>query len=139
MNTKKPVEDRNGSNDELEIIISKESIIQLVFLGLLSISFLGTFAFWGHWIGSVFAHFAAISIMGFYGCLTGTLAIRKGRRYWKAFKIGFFVPIILGVISGFLLGPEEGSKLPFTCGGWISLATGIVIVLFYISISKRIE
>ncbi len=116
---------------------SSASNIQLVFLGLLSVSFIGYFAFREQWIGFIFAHIAALSIMGFYGCLTGLLAKRKGRNYWKAFRIGFFIPIILGVIAGFLLGPEEGSNLPLTCGGWISLAAGIIIIIPYLFIKQK--
>jgi hypothetical protein len=109
-----------------------ESKIQLFFLGLLSFSFLGTFAFWGQTLGAVFAHISAVCIMGFFGCLVGTIAQSKDLDYWKAFKIGFFIPIITGFIAAFIFGPEEGSKLPLACGGWISLGTGLIIVIYYI-------
>ena len=114
-----------------------ESILQLVFLGLLSISFIGYFVFRNHWIGFIFAHAAALSIMGFYGCLASAIAKMKGYSYWRAFQIGFFFPIVLGAISAFLLVPSGERNLPLTCGGWTSLAAGIVIVIYYSLVKKK--
>ena len=112
------------------------SKVQLVFLGLLSISFVGYFALRKLWVGIVFGHIAALSIMGFFGCMAGTIARSKGYSYRRAFHVGFFVPIVLGGISAFLLpaGPRE---LPVTCGGWTSLATGAVVVLIYALLKKK--
>jgi hypothetical protein len=121
---------REAGND-----ISAESKLQLLFLGVLSISFVGYFALRELWIGVVMGHTAALSIMGFYGCLAGAIAKKKGRSYRRAFQIGFFLPIILGGISAFLLAPlEEGIV---ACGGWISLATGIVVVISYLFIKRK--
>jgi hypothetical protein len=119
--------------------IPLESKVHLLFLGLLSISFIGYFVFQKLWIGFVFAHIAALSIIGFYGCLAGTLAKKKGYYYWRAFQIGFFVPIVLGGISAFLLVPSVERSLPLTCGGWISLASGIVVVIYYSLVKKKGE
>jgi len=122
--------------EESSKYISLESKVQLVFLGLLSISFVGYFALQKLWVGIVFGHIAALSIMGFFGCLAGTIARSKGYSYRRAFHVGFFVPIVLGGISAFLLpaGPRE---LPVTCGGWTSLATGAVVVLVYALLKKK--
>jgi len=114
-----------------------ENKINLIFLGLLSISFVGYFALQKFWIGFIFAHIAALSIMGFYGCLAGTIAKKKGYNYWKTLSIGFFSPIILGGISAFLFHPEGNRGLPLTCGGWISLVTGIAIITFYSFVKKK--
>ncbi len=116
--------------------ISLESKLHLLFLGLLSISFVGYFALRKLWIGFIFGHIAALSIMGFYGCLAGVIAKKKGYGYGRAFLIGFFVPIILGAISAFLFVPESESGLPLTCGGWVALAAGIVVVISYLFIKK---
>jgi hypothetical protein len=107
------------------------AITSLFFLGLLSISFLGYFALPDHWVGFAFAHTAALSIMGFYGCLTGLIASRNGRSYRTAFLVGFLVPIVSGAMSAFLIGAEEGSGYPLTCGGWTALAAGVVIVIVF--------
>jgi hypothetical protein len=117
--------------------ISLESKIQLLFLGLLSISFLFNYALRDELIGLIFAHTAALSIMGFYGCLAGAVAKKKGFSYGRAFLIGFFLPIISGVVSAFLIGPAEQINLPFTCGGWTSLAAGIIVVFVYVFAKKK--
>lgn len=114
-----------------------ESKVHLLFLGLLSISFIGYFALRELWIGFIFAHAAALGIMGFYGCLAGAIAKRKGYGYGRAFQIGFLLPIILGGISAFLFVPSEQRGLPLTCGGWVSLAAGILVVISYSFVKKK--
>lgn len=114
-----------------------ESTMHLLLLGMLSIGFVGYFAMQNIWPSIIFAHTAALGIMGFYGCLTGAIAKKKGYYYWMAFRLGFFIPIILGGISAFLFIPKEERGLALTCGGWVSLATGIVVVLFFLFIRKK--
>lgn len=70
--------------------ISLESKLHLFFMGLLSISFVGYFALRKFWIGFIFGHLAGLSIMGFFGCLAGVIAKKKGFSYGRAFLIGFF-------------------------------------------------
>lgn len=114
-----------------------ENKINLILLGILSFSFLGFFALRTHWIGLIFAHTAALGIMGFYGSWAGAIAKKKGYHYWTAFRFGFFLPIFLGIIAAFLFVPKDRSHLPLTCGGWISLAAGLVIVLIYVFLRKK--
>ena len=116
---------------------SPGSQLQLVFLGLLSISFIGYFVFREHWLGYVFGLTAAVSIVGFYGCLAGAIAHKKRRSYARAFRIGFFVPMLLGVISAFLLAPWGDGRLPLTCGGWATLAAGLVVVITYLFVTRK--
>jgi len=130
---KKPNVQKRGPSNNIQL----ESKVQLLFLGLLSISFVAYFALRELWIGFIFGHTAALSIMGFYGCLAAAIAKKKGYSYWRAFQIGFFLPIILGGISAFLFVPESERGLPLTCGGWVSLAAGIVVVIAYSLIKKR--
>ena len=130
-------EKQNFPQRESVNYIPLESKVNLLFLGLLSISFVGYFAFRKLWVGFIFGHTAALSIMGFYGCLAGAIAKKKGYSYGRAFQIGFLLPIILGAISAFLFAPSGESSLPLTCGGWVSLAAGIVVVLSYIFVKKR--
>ena len=129
--TKKGTATSQFSQGETVKVFSTESKVQLFFLGLLSLSFIGYFALRQHWIGFIFAHLAALSIMGFFGCLAGFIAKKKGYNYWKAFRIGFFIPIILGAFSAFVLVPSGVRVLPLTCGGWTSLGTGIIISIYY--------
>jgi hypothetical protein len=130
-------EKQNVQKGETSSDVSFESKLHLLFLGLLSISFVGYFALRKLWIGFIFAHAAALGIMGFYGCLAGAIAKKKGYSYGRAFLIGFFLPIILGGISAFLLVPSGEGGLPLTCGGWVSLAAGIVVVISYSFVKKK--
>ncbi|MCP4725116.1 MAG: hypothetical protein GY863_08775 [bacterium] len=120
--------DLTGEQNIDYLIINK---LQLLFLSILSIGFIGYFIFRMHWTGIIYGHMGAIGIMGFYGCLAGFIAARKGHDYRKAFKMGFFIPIILGVISAFWLADGGGRGLPITCGGWAALASGILIAVYY--------
>ena len=110
--------------------------LYLFFLGLLSVCFIGYPIFRSTWLGLVFGHIGGLSIMVFYGGLTGTLAKRKGYKYFNGFKVGFLVPMILGIIAAFLLVPSE-SHLPLTCGGWVALSSGLLIVIIFLFIKKK--
>jgi hypothetical protein len=121
-----------GTSDD----ISFESKLHLLFLGLLSIGFVGYFALRKLWIGFALGHAAALGIMGFYGSLAGAIAKKKGYSYNRAFQIGFFLPIILGGISALFFLPSGPRGLPLTCGGWVSLAAGIVVVISYSFVKK---
>ena len=116
---------------------SLESTTQLFFLGILSVGFVGHFAMRKIWPGFIFAHLAALGIMGFFGCLAGAIAKKKGYGYGMAFRFGFFVPLIFGVASAFLLAPAGDGRLPLTCGGWFSLISGIIVVLVYAVVRRR--
>jgi hypothetical protein len=124
---------------------SPDSRSLLVFLGLLSLSFIGYFAvrahrstsLSGYWMGLIFGHLAAVSIMGFYGCLAGAIANRKRYVYVRAFCMGFFLPILLGGISAFVMAPWEDGRLPVTCGGWVSLGSGVIVVISYLFVKRR--
>ena len=109
--------------------ISLEIKAHLLFMALLSIGFIGFWMFWllqRRGIGLLFAHMAALGVMGFFGCWAGALAEKKGHGFWKAFKIGFFLPILVGSASAFLYNP---TNLFIRCGGWEALATGLGVVI----------
>jgi hypothetical protein len=115
----------------------RESTLHLILLGMLSLGFVGFFALRTIWPGLIFAHLAALGIMGFYGCLAGALARKKGRRYWFAFSLGFFVPILVGLVAAMFLAPAAEGRLPLNCGGWFSLLTGLLIVFAYTVIRRK--
>ncbi len=125
--------EQNGSKKNIPI----ENKLDLLFLGILSFSFLGAIAYRQHWVGYIFFHTGALSIMGFYGCLSAIIAKSKGYNYWRAFSMAFLLPIILGLISAFLFNTNGEGDLPLTCGGWVSLGSGIGVVVFFIFIKKR--
>lgn len=114
-----------------------ENGLELTFLGILSLSFIGFFIFRGSWIGLVFGHTAALSIMVFYAALSGTIARWKGFNVRRAFQAGLIIPIIAGVISAFTLPPTTGGLIPMTCGGWIALGTGILIIIVYLIMRRK--
>jgi hypothetical protein len=103
--------------------------LELIFLGVLSLSFLGFFIFRGSWIGYVFAHTAGLSMMVFYASLTGVIARWKGFNHRLAFRTALLAPIILGIISAFVLPATVDGMIPITCGGWTALGTGLIVVL----------
>ena len=137
MSESKAEDTQNVPKNEPNHPMPLESKVQLFFFGLLNFSFIGYFALRQSWIGFIFAHMAALGIMGFYGCLAGTIAKNKGYRYSRAFQLGFFLPIIFGAISAFLWVPAGEGHLPLTCGGWVSLAAGIVVVIAFAVVKKR--
>jgi uncharacterized membrane protein YjjP (DUF1212 family) len=114
-----------------------ENNLELIFLGVLSLSFIGYFVFRGSWIGFIFGHTAALSIMVFYACLTGAIARWKGFNYRRAFQAGFFIPIFAGAISAFALPPTTSGIIPMTCGGWAVLGTGVIIVIAYLIMKRK--
>ena len=123
------------SGDLFSNVISQRNLY-LIFLGLLSLSFIGYPIFRNTWLGLVFGHIGGLSIMVFLDGLTGTLSKRKGYKYFNGFKVGFLVPVILGVIPAFLLVSSE-SRLPLTCGGWTALSSGLLIVIIFLLIKKK--
>lgn len=98
---------------------------------------IGYFAFWDHWIRYIFAHFAALGVIGFFSCLAGIIAARKGFSYKKAVFSGLFFPIILGIIAGYLLDPVGSARIPSSCGGTVSLGVALIVVIIYIAIKAR--
>ena len=122
---------KNNEITEPVTCISLEIKAHLLFMALLSIGFLGFWIFWllqRRGIGLVFAHTAALGMMGFFGCWAGALAGKKGRGFWKPFKIGFFLPILVGAASAFLYNQTD---LFIRCGGWEALVTGMGVVIVF--------
>lgn len=107
-----------------------EKKIPLLFLLVLIISIVGYFSSYIHWVEYTFAHIGGLSIVGLAGCCAGVIAKKKGYGYWKAFLIAFFLPIILGFIAGFLFQP-------IACGGSVSLAVAVLIVIIYSLVIPR--
>ena len=120
---------QNVQNKEPGNGITIERRILLLFLGLLLIGVMGYLALPNLWIGSIFAHVGGLGIIGLLGGFVGIIAKKKGYGYWKAFLLGFILPIFLGIISVLLVEP-------ISCGGSPSIAAALLIVIFY-SFTKR--
>lgn len=108
-----------------------------LFLGLLIIGAVGYFTLRGHWSFYGFSHAGAIGVLGLFGVAAGTIARAKGRGYNLAFLLGFVLPIVLGVAAVFAVRIAGGEGTPFYCGGSVSLAVAILIIIGYSVLRKR--
>jgi heme/copper-type cytochrome/quinol oxidase subunit 4 len=107
-----------------------ERKILLLFLLVLITSIAGYFATNSEWLNYTFAHLGGSAIVGLLGCCAGIVAMKKGYGFWKAFLIGFFLPIILGFVAVFLIQP-------MSCGGTVSLAAAVFILIIYSFVKRR--
>ncbi len=117
--------------------IPNETKLCLLFQGLLSIGFIGYFAFRNHWAVYIFAHIGALGVAGFFGCFAGAIAKSKGYQYGRALLFGSALPLILGIIVAYLVVLPRDNGLPGTCGGTIGLLVGILVVIGYALARRR--
>jgi hypothetical protein len=118
--------EKEPSNDNL-----LKRNIPLIFLVLLIVSIIGYFSSDSNWLEFTFAHLGGLFIVGFMGHCSGIIAMKKGYNYWKAFSMGFFLPIGIGFTPVFLFKS-------ISCGGSISLAVALLIVLSYLVVKRRV-
>ncbi len=123
----------NKSKIESKINISLERRILLLAIGVIILGFLG-YVFSGHSpAGYFFSHAGGLGILGLFGSLSGSLARKKGYGYWPAYFWGFAFPAIVGIISVVVVHSLGGSG----CGGIVSLATALVVIVVYALIKRR--
>ena len=121
---------KNRSNNIRSINVqATHRNILLIFIVLFIIGLVGYFSTESHWIEFTFAHLGGLGILGVLGSFAGLIAKKKGFIYLKALSLGIILPILLGTIPVFLFKP-------IPCGGSVSLAVSVLIVLYY-SIAKR--
>ena len=108
--------------------------LAFIFLGLLAISIIAYFLLRNHWAIIITNHVGGLGIIGLFACLTAYIAKRKAYNYTKAFKLSFFLPIILGLITAiiFSLGKDF-----IYCGGGVSLLVSLIIPIVYLLINKK--
>lgn len=82
----------------------------------------------------IFAHVGGLGIISILSCLVGFTATRKGYSYWKAFAICLISSIMSGVVAAGIVNGMGGRG----CGGSVSLATALIIILFY-SLAKNVR
>ncbi len=114
----------------------REKWAALASLGLLIVGSTGYLSLRGESrIYYVFAHLGALGVIGLLAHATGLLAKKKRRSFWRAFFLAALFPIIAGIAAVliFLLG-EEGQLY---CGGSVSLAVAVLIVVFYLLAKKK--
>ena len=105
----------------------------LPFIGLLVIGLAGYVVFASLWIRYVFAHIGGLGIIGLLACWAGAIAEKKGRSYWGAFSLGLLTPIMIGTSSVGIVHTLGGHG----CGGIVSLAVAMAIILFCYLVKKR--
>lgn len=115
---------------------SKLIVISMI---TLIIGLIGYFAFWNHWIRIIFAHIGALGIIGLFAMFAGIISVRKGLSDKKAILLGFFPPIIFGIIAVYLVDPPRKGVLPSSCGGILSLGLALTVVIIYLALKGRKE
>ncbi len=102
----------------------------------LILGILGYFIFFDHWLRYILVHIGALGVIGLFACLTGAIAAKKGLNYKKAVLLGFFSPILIGIIADYLIDPPRENGLPSSCGGIVSLGVALIVVIIYYIIKK---
>lgn len=103
----------------------------LVFLGLLVVGIVGFFAARGSMLGYLFAHAGAVAITGLLACAAAAIAKSKGYRYGPAFAVTLLLPLFLGALGVCLLYFAQENATTLACGGSVSLAGSVLVVLGY--------
>ncbi|MFC1724613.1 hypothetical protein ACFL4T_03230 [candidate division KSB1 bacterium] len=134
MTTLKTEEKQNVQEKEPRDGFPIGSRMPLLFLGMLIISIAGNFVFRDHWVEVIINHLGGLSIVGLFACLAGFIAKKKGNDYSKAFLLGFFLPIVLGIVA-FSLAFFSADMI--YCGGGVVLAASLLIVIIYSFTKKR--
>ena len=116
------IDTKGGSFGEIKLLV--------LFLLLLIISIIGYFISDNQWLDYTFAHMGGLCIVGLLGCCAGFIARKKGYGFWKAFLLGFSLPIFLGFIAAFI-------TQPIACGGTVSLAVALLILIIYSFVKRR--
>jgi hypothetical protein len=98
---------------------------------------IGYFVFSNHWIRYIFAHVGALGIIALFAWLAGTIAARKGLNDKRAVIIGFFPPVILGIIAVYLVDSPKEGVIPTSCGGIVSLGIAVIVVIIYLAAKVR--
>ena len=115
-------------------LISTDKKVFLIFSVVLLIGIIGFLSF-GHTLtGHIFAHVGGVGILGLLAGLTGIVARRKNYSFRKTFLFGLFLPIILGLVVVGIVFISQGIVY---CGGGVSLAVAVIILISILLLRKR--
>lgn len=103
---------------------------------LLIVGVAGFFILNSFWIHYIFAHVGALGIVGLLAVAAGAIAKSRGRDFRNAFLIGTIYPVALGVIA-VLLFRYLGDRGVFYCGGVVSLAVSVLIIIGYLFARRK--
>ena len=87
------------------------------------------------WIFYVFAHLGALGVIGLLASSAGTLARKKRRGYWRAFSLVTVLSIFSGIVAVLIFSLGEEAQL--YCGGSVSLAIAILMIISYWLAKKK--
>ena len=77
------------------------------------------------------AHLGALGVLGLFGLIAGLIAKKKGRHFYSAFLLTSMLPVFSGVGVVLIAGDSV------TCGGSISLATAVLILIAIVLFKKK--
>lgn len=83
----------------------------------------------------IFAHIGGLGILCLLGCLAGFISRKKGYSCWKAFAAYLISSILSGVIAAGIVNGIGGRG----CGGSVSLAIALMVILCYAVARKKID
>jgi hypothetical protein len=108
--------------------------IPLLFLGMLILGTIGSFAVDDHWVEVVANHLGGLGVVGLLACLAAYIARKRGRNHRRAFVLGILPPIALGVIAVILVMTLTEHVY---CGGGVILAAALAVVIGYTCLKKK--
>jgi hypothetical protein len=106
----------------------------LLFLGMLVMSIIGSYAVEVHWGEIVVNHLGGLGVVGLLACLAAYIAKKKGRDHRRAFWLGILPPVVLGAVTVILVYFLADTVY---CGGGVILAAAIAIIIGYACLKKK--
>ena len=122
------------SKETTKDFISRKKVLLVIFTGCLLISVLGHFVIDNHSIIIITNHLGGLGIIGLFAYLTRFIAKRKGYNYIKAFKLSFFLPIIIGFLAAIIISFKIHF---FYCGGGVSLLISFLLVIIVLIMKRK--
>jgi hypothetical protein len=113
---------------------SLETRVFLIFTVVLVIGIIGYFSFRNTLTGYIFAHVGGLGILGLLAGLSGIIARKKNYSYHNTFLFSFFLPILLGLVVVGIVFLSQGIVY---CGGGVSLAVAVIILISILLFRKR--
>jgi hypothetical protein len=111
--------------------------ILLISLGLMIIGFIVGYALPDGWMSFALYHVGGLGATSFLASVTAAIASKKGHRYWRAFSLALFLPVLLGIIVAYLVPPPMNGDRPAVCGGSVSLVVALIFIVVWAFVKRR--
>jgi hypothetical protein len=105
--------------------------------GLIVIGFGGGLLLRGGWPSFVLYHIGGLGSVGLLACASAAIARSKGYGFWRAWLLALLLPILAGLIAAYLVPPGEHERRPAVCGGSVSLAMGLILIVNWIIMGRK--